>query len=44
MYPKNLMDISVRGLHNDTIKQFENGGLASVVDSVTQKVLISDTT
>ena len=39
-----LMDISVRYLHNDIIKPYENGGLESVVDSVTQKVLISDTT
>ena len=31
------MDISVRDLHNDTIKTFENDGLASVADSVTQK-------
>ena len=38
------MDISVRDLHNDTIKQFDNCGLPIVVDSVTQKVLIIDTT
>ena len=38
------MYISVRGLQNDMIKPFENGGLDSVVDSVTQKLIISDTT
>ena len=38
------MDISIRGIHNDMIKQSDNGGLASIVDSVTHKVLISDTT
>ena len=38
------MGISVRGLQKDMIKSFENGELASVVDSVTQKLLISDTT
>ena len=38
------MEISVRDLQNDMIKPYENGGLASVVDSLTQKVLISDTT
>ena len=37
------MGISVRDLHNDVIKPFDNGGLASVVDYATQKVLISDT-
>ena len=42
--PKMLMDITVRDLHNDTIKPSDDGGLESVVDSVTQKVLISDTT
>ena len=31
-------------LHNDTIKPFENGGLASVVYSMTHKLLIGDTT
>ena len=39
-----LMEISVRDLHNDTIKFFENGGLAIKIYSVTHKVLISDTT
>ena len=38
------MDISVSDLHNDMIKQYKNGGLESVVDSVTQKVMVSDTT
>ena len=31
-------------LQNDMIKLSDNGGLESLVDSVTQKVLISDTT
>ena len=39
-----LMGISVRYLNNDMIKKSENGGLESVVDLVTHKVLISDTT
>ena len=38
------MEIYVRGLQNDMIKLSDNGGLASAVDSVTHKVLISDTT
>ena len=38
------MDIYVRDIHNDTIKQYKNGGLESVVDSVTQKLLISNIT
>ena len=38
-----LMDIYVRYIQNDTIKLSMNGGLTSVVDYVTQKVLISDT-
>ena len=38
------MEISVRYLHNDMIKQYDNGGLKSVLDPVTQKVLISETT
>ena len=38
------MVISVRDLHNDMIKLSDNGGLESLVDSVTQKFLISDTT
>ena len=39
-----LMDIYVRDIHNDMIKPFKNGGLASVVDYLTQKVPISDIT
>ena len=39
-----LMYIYVRDIHNDTIKPFENGGLARIVYSRTHKVLISDTT
>ena len=42
--PKMVMDISVRDLQNDAIKSSENGTLASVVDYMTHKVLISDTT
>ena len=38
------MDISVRDIHNDMIKSSENGVLDSVVDSVTHKFLIIDTT
>ena len=38
------MKISFRDLRNDMIKPSKNGGLASVVDSVINKVLISDTT
>ena len=38
------MGISVRYLHNYMIKPSDNGGLASVVYSVTQKLLIIDTT
>ena len=38
------MDISVRNIHNDMIKPSDNGGLESVVDSVTHKLLIIDTT
>ena len=44
MLPQMVMDISVRGIHNNIIKPFENGGLVSVVYSMTQKVLISYTT
>ena len=44
VFPKNLTEIYVRDLQNDMIKPFDNGGLASVVDSPTNKVLISDTT
>ena len=38
------MEIYVRYLHNDMIKLFDNGGLASVFYSMTHKVLIIDTT
>ena len=38
------MDISVSSIHNDMINPYENLGLASVVDSVTQKFMICDTT
>ena len=37
------MDISVRGLQNYMIKPSGNSGLASVVDYVTHKLLVSDT-
>ena len=39
-----LMDISIRDLHNDMIKPSENVDLDIVVDSATQKFLISGTT
>ena len=32
------------GIHNDTIKPYENGILVSVVDSLRHKILINDTT
>ena len=38
------MDIYVRGLNNDMIKPYDNCGLESVVNCVTQKVLIQYTT
>ena len=38
------MGDSVRDIHNDMIKQSDNGGLWSGVDSVIQKFLIKDTT
>ena len=38
------MKIYNRDLHNDTIKTSDNGGLESIVDYMTQKVLIIDTT
>ena len=38
------MEIYVRDLHNYMLKPFDNGGLASVVNSVTHKLLIIDTT
>ena len=39
-----LLNISVRGLHNNVIKLSYNGGLDIVADYVTHKLLISDTT
>ena len=39
-----LMEIYVGDIHNDMTKTVYNGGLTRVVDYVTQKVLISDTT
>ena len=39
-----LIEIYVRDLQNDMITPNNNGRLESEVDSVTQKVLISDTT
>ena len=44
VFQKMLTDISVRYLHNNMIIPSKNGGLTIVVDSATQKVLISDTT
>ena len=38
------MDNYVKDIHNDMIKSYDNCGLDSVFDSVTNKVLISDTT
>ena len=38
------MEIYVGDIHNDMIKPYKNGGLMSVVDSVTHKLLISDKT
>ena len=43
-FPKISMDIYVRDLHNDIIKPYYNYELKSVVYSVTQKLLIIDTT
>ena len=37
------MDICARDIHNNTIKLFDNGMLASVIDSVTHKLMVSDT-
>ena len=37
------MDISLKYLQNDMIKPSDNGVLESVVESVTHKVMISDT-
>ena len=42
--PKILMKTYIRDLQNDIIKPSENDGLVGVVDSGTDKVLISDTT
>ena len=39
-----LMEIYVIGLHNNMLKSSDNFGFASVVDYVTQKAVISDTT
>ena len=44
VFPEMLMKISVIYLHNDMIKPFENFGLESVVDYMTDKVLIGETT
>ena len=38
------MNISVRDIHNYTVKPSKNSVLASVVGSVAQKLLMSDTT
>ena len=43
VFPKMWMEIYVRDLHNSMIKPSANGELYSVVDSVTNKVLITDT-
>ena len=32
------MDIYVRGIHNDMIKPYDNGGLDSVVNCVTTEI------
>ena len=42
MFTKISTEVYVGDIHNDMIKQFENGGLASVVDDVKHKVMISD--
>ena len=42
-FPKMLMKILVRDLQNDMIKLSNDDGLASVVNSETHKVRISDT-
>ena len=41
-FTKTSMDISVMDIHNDMIKPSNNGGLESVVDYMTHKLLISD--
>ena len=38
------MLIFVKDIHTDMLKTSDNGGLGSAVDSVTDKVLISDAT
>ena len=43
-FTKTSMDISVMDIHNDMIKPSNNGGLESVVDYMTHKLLISDKT
>ena len=42
VFPKTLMEIFVRYLHNDMKKSFYDGGFSSVVVSIKQKVLTSD--
>ena len=44
IFYKIIVDIYVRDIHNYMIKSFDNGGLASLFDSVTHKVLIINTT
>ena len=44
VFPKHLMEISIRDIKNDTTKPSEDGGLESVGDYVTQKVPINGTT
>ena len=39
-----LMKIYISDIHNDMIKPSDNIGLENVVNLVTQKILISDTT
>ena len=39
-----LMEVYAKDIQNDMIQSSDNGGLESVVDSVTHKGLISDTT
>ena len=39
-----LMEVFIRYLHKSMIKSSDNGGLVSLFDYVTQKVLIYDTT
>ena len=44
VFLKMLTEIYVRDIHDDMIKKYYNVGLESVVDSMTQKLLISYTT